>query len=122
MPDVPEDAGTEDEGDVVVIALDDEGSDADDDANEQVVDVWTCNLTAARVFQLCTVQGISIGMGGVWWQGIEIGEIRNACEMLELPHEQWAGITWDVRYMGRCVAQERNQRAEQDSKRRRANA
>lgn len=44
-------------------------------------------------------------------RGIEIAEIRSACELLELPHEQWAGVTWDVRYMGRRVARVRNQRA-----------
>ncbi len=111
MPDAREGAGTEDEG-TVVVTLDDEEGDDPDDAREVVVDVWPCNLTAVKVFQLCTVRGVSAGLGGVWWQGIEISEIRAACDLLELPHAQWAAITWDVRYMGRCVANARNARAE----------
>jgi hypothetical protein len=58
-------------------------------------------------------------MGGVWWQGIEIAEIRSACELLELPQKNWAGVTWDVRYMGRCVANVRNQKAAAAAKKQR---
>lgn len=121
MPDARKDAGTDDEGDdddAVVVTLGDE-DDAPDDERDLVVDVWTCNLTAVRVFQLCTVRGIGAGMGGVWWQGIEIAEIRSACELLKIPHEDCDGVTWDVRYMGRCVANVRNQKAAAAAKKQR---
>lgn len=55
-------------------------------------------------------------MGGVWWQGIDIEEIGAACKLLEIPPDRLAGITLDVRFMGRVVANARNERAAREAK------
>lgn len=125
MPDAREPSDTsEPEAPTVEVALHeaDEDTHEDDDERELLVDVWTCNLLAVRVFTLCTVTGIGTGMGGIWWTGIAPDEIQVVCALLSLPRAQRAAITWDVRYMGRCVAEARNQRAAEEATRRRANA
>lgn len=78
-------------------------------------------MLSVAVFQRCTIRGIGTGMG-IWWTGIEADEIRVVCHLMQVPLHRVADIAWDVRYMGRCVAEARNRRAEQAAKARRANA
>ncbi len=121
MPDAREPSDTcEPDSDAVEVGLAeaDETTSEDDDGRERVVDVWTCNLLAVRVFQHCTITGISAGLGGIWWTGIAAEEISVVCRLLNVPASQQADVTWDVRYMGKCVADARNQRAAEAARRR----
>lgn len=121
MPDAREPSDTQEPGDATIeVSLDeaDEEHEEEDDGREQVVDVWICNLLAVRVFQRCTVTGIGAGMGGVWWTGIAADEILLICRLLKVPKAKWADVSWDVRYMGSCVAKARNERAAAAAERR----
>jgi hypothetical protein len=42
--------------------------------------------------------------------------IRAACLLLRIPRSQWIGLLEDVHFMGRCVAEERNRRAQARSR------
>lgn len=78
-------------------------------------------MLSVDVFQRCTITGIGAGMG-IWWTGISADEIRIVCETLQVPQRRIADVAWDVRYMGKVVADARNRRAEQAAKARKANA
>lgn len=88
----------------------------DDSADERrdpprVVEVWECNQEAVRVFQLCPINGIGGGKGGVLWIGIGPEAIRAGAALLRIPRRDWPDLAEDVNYMGRRVAAERNKQA-----------
>lgn|GEM_PF-2365623 len=95
--------------------------DESDDGRTLVVEVevWACNLPALGVFQLCPVDGIGAGMGGIAWTGIAPTEIRAACALKRIAPSEWPDIADDVHYMGGAVAEERNRRAAAEAKRKR---
>ena len=88
--------------------------DEDDDGRDiaRVVDVWTCNLDAVAVFQLCPITGIG-HMGGIYWTGIAPEAIHSTCVLLRMPRADWPELSRDVAYMGECVAADRNRKAAQ---------
>ena len=82
-----------------------------DDRRVAVVRVWACNRLPVDVFCLCQESALPAGLDGVLWQGIAAQEIHAACTLLRIPRHRWPAIAADVRYMGECVARERNRRA-----------
>lgn len=70
------------------------------------------------VFQLCTIQGIGAGMGGILWSGVTACEVRAAMALARVPLAEREQVARDAVFMGSEVAAERNRRAAAEAKRR----
>lgn len=74
-----------------------------------MVDIWRCNALAVRVFEQCQIK--TLGGFSVRWEGISSEEIRSACDLLQIPPEQWPDLVGPVRYMGSVASNAFNKRA-----------
>lgn len=72
-------------------------------------------MRSINVFQLCDIDGVGVGLSGIWWSGIGPVAIRAACALLRVPQAALTDVARDVRFMGSVVAQHRNQLAQAKS-------
>lgn len=82
----------------------------EDHADAQALDVcvWSCNWQPVEVFECCRIE--LVGGLGASYDGISSGEVRSACDLLDVPRSDWPDVLTDVQYMGRVVSAALNKR------------
>lgn len=97
----------DDDNGTVEEALDSDTNDERDQPLWLAVLPWCHSIV--ETFKRCQPQ-ISVGMG-VLWQGVTAGEVRAACDMLNVPRSEWPYHIDGVQLMARTIAELRNKQA-----------